>query len=197
MTLTPEQKQTVSGWISSGASIADVQKRLREEFQLSLTYIDTRFLIDDLGLNLKSAPPPKTKAPADLAVGKNPGAAGANKPGLPTTPSSAASADTGADAEYIDDGEAFAEGADEFADDAAAEPAAGIANVKVEIDRVMRPGTVVSGAVTFSDGKTGKWALDQMGRLMFESSVPGYRPSQGDLQVFQRELSTQLQRHGF
>ena len=61
----------------------------------------------------------------------------------------------------------------------------------------MRPGAVVSGTVVFSDGVTGKWALDQQGRLMLDTSQPGYKPVPADVQAFQRELSAQLQRHGF
>ena len=56
---------------------------------------------------------------------------------------------------------------------------------------------MVSGSVTFSDGTAGKWALDQYGRLMLDTPKKGYQPSQADVQAFQRELSTQLQRHGF
>jgi len=70
-------------------------------------------------------------------------------------------------------------------------------SVKVEIDRLVRPGAVVSGSVTFSDGTAGKWAMDQHGRLMLDTGKKGYQPSPGDVEVFQRELSTQLQRHGF
>ena len=74
---------------------------------------------------------------------------------------------------------------------------AGAGGVSVELDRVVRPGSVVSGTVTFSDGVNGKWALDQYGRLMLDTGQPGYKPSAPDVQDFQRELSTQLQRHGF
>lgn len=180
MKLTPEQKSAVSTWITAGASISDVQKRLRDEFQVSLTFMDTRFLIDDLGLDLK-APPPKAK------------------PAAPTPPPSTAAATSAApdaDAELIDDGDAYAAGVDEFADDIPA-PAGGASTLTLDIDRLTRPGTVVSGTVKFSDGNTGKWALDQMGRLIFEPAVEGYRPSPADLQAFQRELSAQLQRKGY
>jgi hypothetical protein len=51
--------------------------------------------------------------------------------------------------------------------------------------------------VTFSDGVTGKWALDQYGRLMLDTGKKGYQPSAGDVQAFQRELSQQMQRHGY
>ena len=47
MKLAPEQTQAVKSWIAAGASIADVQKRLNDEFKVSLTYMDTRFLILD------------------------------------------------------------------------------------------------------------------------------------------------------
>ena len=33
---------------SEGLSIADVQRKLREELEVSMTYMDVRFLIDDL-----------------------------------------------------------------------------------------------------------------------------------------------------
>ena len=74
---------------------------------------------------------------------------------------------------------------------------AGAGTFSLEVDRIMRPGTMVSGAVTFSDGVSGKWALDQQGRLMLETPQKGYQPSPVDLQAFQRELQVQLQRQGY
>jgi hypothetical protein len=51
--------------------------------------------------------------------------------------------------------------------------------------------------VTFSDGVTGKWIVDQTGRPGFTSiSQPGYRPTPEDAQVFMRELDAALQRKG-
>jgi len=83
------------------------------------------------------------------------------------------------------------------ADDLADDLPGSAAQVKVEVDRIVRPGAVVSGSVTFSDGVAGKWAMDQYGRLMLEMSRKGYQPSAADVQVFQRELSRALQRHGY
>jgi hypothetical protein len=51
--------------------------------------------------------------------------------------------------------------------------------------------------VTFSDGVSGKWALDQQGRLMLDTPQKGYQPNPADVQTFQRELQTQLQRQGY
>ena len=53
MSLTEDQRASISKWIEEGASLSDIQKRLKEEFQLSLTYLETRLLADDLKLRLK------------------------------------------------------------------------------------------------------------------------------------------------
>jgi len=65
MTLTDEQKAAVAAWLGAGAGLSEVQKRLREEFQISLTYLDTRLLVDDLKITIKD-PEPEPK-PASLA----------------------------------------------------------------------------------------------------------------------------------
>ena len=74
------------------------------------------------------------------------------------------------------------------------EPATG--EVSVSVDRVARPGALISGKVTFSDGKVAEWHLDQFGRLGLVPQEPGYRPSPTDLQTFQQELQAQLQGMG-
>lgn len=61
MSLTPEQKQTVAGWVTEGDSLSVVQKKLLEEFDITMTYMDVRFLVDDLELTLKD-PAPKADA---------------------------------------------------------------------------------------------------------------------------------------
>lgn len=48
MDLTDEQKTTVSAWVQEGRSLAEVQRMLLEEFKISMTYMDVRFLVDDL-----------------------------------------------------------------------------------------------------------------------------------------------------
>lgn len=53
MSLTDSQKEAVSSWIAKGKSLADVQRLLREEFSISMTYMDVRFLIDDLNISMK------------------------------------------------------------------------------------------------------------------------------------------------
>ena len=74
------------------------------------------------------------------------------------------------------------------------EPEAG--GVSLTVDQLARPGALVSGKVTFSDGKKAEWHLDQFGRLGFVPAQQGYRPSPQDLQEFQLSLQDELQRLG-
>ena len=135
MTLTDEQKTTVLQWIAQGAGPSDLQKRLKEEFQISLTYLETRMLADDLKLSFVEPEEPKEAAPAPEP----------EKP-VPT------------------------------------------GKVSVTIDQITRPGTMISGRATFSDGETAGWYLDQTGRLGLDPTTAGYRPSQQDVMDFQVEL---------
>jgi hypothetical protein len=122
-----------------------VQKRLEEEFSVRMTYMDVRFLVDDLDLEVAS-PAPVFNDPAAADV------SGASEP--PT------------------------------------------GKVSVSLDKVARPDSLVSGQVTFSDGVTAQWHLDQMGRLALNPSQPGYQPSQEDVQKFQEELRSAVEKSG-
>jgi hypothetical protein len=197
MTLTPEQKQAVAGWIADGDNLSAVQKKLAEQFQLSMTYRDVRFLVDDLNLALKD-PAPKvdtsdvSKVQAAKPVGNEPGrAAPAEKKGF---------FDKAKEKLGLAKDETEADVAEEdlAADDLTA-PSMGMGGVSVGVDKVtLIPGALASGTVTFSDGVTGKWVVDQHGRPGFtEVSKPNYRPSPADAQAFMQELSQQLQKRGF
>ena len=69
--------------------------------------------------------------------------------------------------------------------------------VSVSVDQLTRPGAVVSGKVTFSDGKGAEWYLDQMGRLGLLPKEKGYKPPQSDLMEFQTALQDQLAKLGY
>lgn len=71
------------------------------------------------------------------------------------------------------------------------------AGVSVAVDQITRPGALVSGKVTFSDGKTADWYLDQTGRLGLVPKEAGYRPPASDVQQFQMALETELSKIGF
>jgi hypothetical protein len=69
--------------------------------------------------------------------------------------------------------------------------------VAVSVDQIARPGTVVSGRVTFSDGQKAEWYVDQMGQLGLAPQQQGYRPPATDVQQFQMALDAELSKLGF
>ena len=75
-------------------------------------------------------------------------------------------------------------------------PASG-GNVSLAVDQITRPGAVVSGKVTFSDGQKAVWYLDQTGRLGLGPEKQGYRPPAADVQQFQMLLESELSKLGF
>lgn len=79
----------------------------------------------------------------------------------------------------------------------ASEARPGQKRVQLTVDELTKPGAVVSGKVTFSDGQKADWYLDQMGRLGLATEKPGYRPSTTDLEEFQQLLERELARYGF
>jgi hypothetical protein len=196
MILTPEQKNAVSEWVAAGDNLSAIQKKLSEHFKVSMTYMDVRFLVDDLNLALKD-PTPKidasdvTKAaPAQPAAQKPAEKKGLlekakEKLGLSKNEEPAGES---ADEEFVDE-----------ADLGDAIPPGGASTVSISVDKVtLLPGAMASGTVTFSDGVSGKWIVDNYGRPGFtEISQPGYRPSAADAQAFMQELSASLQKRGF
>lgn len=66
MTLNDQQKAAVAEWVNEGLSLSDIQKRIEEHFSLRLTYMDVRFLVDDLDLEVKAAGP-KFDAPKQVS----------------------------------------------------------------------------------------------------------------------------------
>ncbi len=164
MNLTEEQRQRVAAWIAEGAKIADIQNRLAAEFKVKLTYMEARFLVDDLKLTPKDPEPPKVVEPIAKAAPAT--------PPLTTTP--------------VPAGEANEIPA----------PVAG-GGVSVSVDKIARPGTVVSGNATFSDGQIADWYLDQTGRLGVVPKQQGYKPSAADVQDFQLALQQEVAKLGY
>ena len=63
MTLNDTQRQAVASWIAEGAKLSEIQNRLAVEFGVKLTYMEARFLVDDLKLTPKDPEPPKVVQP--------------------------------------------------------------------------------------------------------------------------------------
>ncbi len=69
--------------------------------------------------------------------------------------------------------------------------------IKVTLDELAIQGAMCSGNVTFTDGKTAGWYIDQTGRLGLRAPEPGYQPPAADVPVFQEELERVLAAAGF
>lgn len=84
MNLDDAQRRKVSEWIEQGLKLSEIQSRLASELGLRLTYMDVRFLIDDLKLKPKDIEPPK--APATVGTPPANPPAGPNTPAQPLEP---------------------------------------------------------------------------------------------------------------
>ena len=143
--LSSEQVEMVTRWVAEGAQMADVQRRLKDDFGFNVTYMDTRFLSLDLELNFQVN---EEEAKAEEVI---------EAPQVQEEP------------------------------DLEGEKRGG-GGVSASLDQVARPGSMVSGTVTFSDGMKGLWIIDEMGRHSIDPEQPGYQPSEADLVSFQEEL---------
>src|SRR5467141_828118 len=161
MNLDDAQKQKVASWLEQGLRLSEIQSKLASEFGMQLTYMELRFLLDDLKLK-----------PKEKEVLPSPPAEIGQRSTKPQSPLDAKKAPDLLPEQDIAD-------ADEFAEEAP-QPA-GAGKVSVTVDRIARPGAIVSGGVTFSDGNSAQWSLDQLGRLGLAPKQQGYRPSQTDL----------------
>lgn len=72
--LTPEQISKVSDWVAEGATLSQIQERLSSQLEVSMTYMDVRFLVDDLNLALIEKEEPKK--PEEPVAEAAPAAAG-------------------------------------------------------------------------------------------------------------------------
>ncbi|MEY3829463.1 MAG: hypothetical protein RL636_1164 [Verrucomicrobiota bacterium] len=57
--LTPAQITKVSQWVAEGSTLSVIQGRLSSELGISMTFLDVRFLVDDLNLTLQEKEEPK------------------------------------------------------------------------------------------------------------------------------------------
>ena len=139
--LSQDQVAALQQWAAEGASLADLQRHLKDDFGFSPTYMDTRFVVLDLGIQLIEEVKEETKT------------------GIKVTP--------------IPTGK-----------------------VTATMDTLTLPGAMVSGKVTFSDGETAIWLLDQSGRPGLDPDTPGYRPTQEDILEFQQQLRVLIEKGG-
>ena len=166
MILSDTQKSTVAEWVQDGRSLADVQRLLREDFNISLTYMDVRFLVDDLDVSMPELKPDTEPKPDSVASSES--VQGADSPNGEII-----------DPEIVDNDNG------------------GASSVSVDVDAIMRPGSLVSGTVRFSDGVSLGWQLSASGQLgLIPGDDPDYRPDPVDVQSFQKKLEEVLRKKG-
>ena len=168
MNLDEAQRQKVVEWIGQGLKLAEIQNRLISELHVTMTYMEVRMLVDDLKLIPKDPEPPKPVEPP-LSGSVVPPAAGVPSPA--ERPGAAGAK--------------------------AASPAGAPGRVSLTVDQLTRPGAVVSGKVTFSDGITAGWQIDQTGRLGVVPKQAGYKPLPADVQEFQLALQQEVAKLGY
>jgi len=162
--LSEQQVSVIRDWVAQGAQMADIQKRLKEEFGLNATYMDTRFIALDLNLEfIQDEVEEEGQLVENEVEGDNP-VFEEEEVAAPIEDAGISSVSLGGD------------------DDLSAP------SVSVGLDQVAIPGAMVSGTITFSDGEKGRWMIDTMGRPSIDPETPNYQPTQTDLEDFQVKL---------
>jgi hypothetical protein len=145
-----ERNNLIAQLLAEGQSLSDVQKVLKDEHQIQMTYMELRMLALDLEVNWKKVD------------------------------------------ESREDPKAINKVIDPNADPEPEEAGAG-GGTQVSVSKVVRPGAVMSGEVTFESGARAEWFLDQLGRLGLNPLGDSESPSEEDLQEFQVALQEKLQ----
>ena len=166
MQLEENQKKTVAGWIEEGLDLSAIQSRLESEMDIHMTYMDVRFLVGDLELVPKDEEEPEEPEPEEeLAPADGP---------TPDNPFPAPEDPVGEAVPPADD-------------------LGGGGDVSITVSPVTKPGVMASGSVTFSDGVTCEWHVDEFGRPGLVPPREGYRPPEADMPKFGQKLQQQLQ----
>lgn len=148
MKLSDDQKEQLKLWLADGLSLSEIYKQVSNAWKQPMTYMELRFLIDDLDLQFTEKVKPVNEGPSTKK-------------------------------------------------EALSEELELLHQVVVEVDKVIRPGALVSGSVIFSDGVPAAWQLDQMGRIGLIPSKEGYKPSETDIKEFQASLQEAMQKAGY
>ena len=177
MKLTEDQITTIKSWIESGDDLGKIQNQINESFDINLTYLETRFLLSDLKIELnedeeeeEEEQDPVDEPTAEIQDSDNV-TENNEEPEQQEPPS----------------GDLEKEETDESAPPT---------NINVSVDSIAQPQCVISGKVTFSDGQLASWWFDQMGQLGLNPDQEGYTPSPEDVTVFQVELRKVLAEQG-
>jgi len=160
MDFTDEQISTLKESAENGAQLNELQSIIQDTFGKSITYMETRFLISDLGIEISSQTPETESAvpSTDFSVNSEP-SINLEEQGLHNEDT-----DLHNEEEILDSG------------------------VSISIDDSPEPGTLLSGTVIWSDGEKAQWLIDETGGLDMKTEDPNYQPSNSDIESFQTNL---------
>jgi len=160
-----EIKDIVAKLLKAGESLSKIQELLKTEHQQNMTFLDLRLLASEL-------------EGIDWTKGDK----------VEEKKKSEKKKKT-AEAEVTDEDE----DEDEDALDLAGKKSGG--RTVVELNKIARPGAMVSGKVKFASGVKADWVLDQLGRLGLEKASG--QPTPEDVKEFQLELQKVISRGGY
>ena len=63
--LSEEQISQIKTWVEEGDGFSEIQRKLRDDFHVRITYLETRFLLEDLKIELKPVPVPVVEEPVE------------------------------------------------------------------------------------------------------------------------------------
>ena len=175
MKLTEDQITTIKSWIESGDDLGKIQNQINESFDINLTYLETRFLLSDLKIELNEDEEEEEEEPVDETLAEIQDSDNITE-----------------NTEEPEQQEPLSGDPEKEETDEGAQPT----NINVSVDSITQPQCVISGKVTFSDGQLASWWFDQMGQLGLNPDQEGYTPSREDVAVFQVELRKVLAEQG-
>ncbi len=176
MQLDDKQKKIVTGWIEEGLDLSEIQDRLESEFDISMTYMDVRFLVGDLKLVPKDLEEPAEEADETDELND-----GQQMEPTPDNPFPAPEDPLAVESQPADDNEQNNNDSNEAG------------NVSISVSSITKPGMMASGSVTFSDGVTCDWYVDQFGSPGLVPPSEGYQPPGADMPIFGQKLQQALQ----
>jgi len=165
-----EIKKIIAGQLAKGISLSDIHKMLFDEYKVRMTFMDFRIMVSEI----ESIDWSKSDAKAEAVV----------------SPKAVAGDDKNNEEEIFDEDEEIPE--EDIEDSVPSDGAASGEGEKirgattVEINKIARPGAVLSGSVNFGSGASAEWVLDQLGRIALTNAKG--KPDENDIKEFQTEL---------
>ncbi|OGV32453.1 MAG: hypothetical protein A2020_02040 [Lentisphaerae bacterium GWF2_45_14] len=166
-------KKIIAEQLTKGVSLSDIHKLLYDEHKIRMTFMDLRLMASEIENIDWSKSDTKATAVSSAVDAEE----------------SIAEDETSLEDDEIteDDGGDALPGTD-----SGAEGPRGVTSV--EVNKIARPGAVLSGSVNFGSGASAEWVLDQMGRIALTKAVG--KPDEQDVKEFQVELQKAVS-HGY